>query len=89
MDAKEIKYGLLPIHMAIKSCRLCHVRKLLALRSPVNFTDFSDQPPIVAALQISDAEFINALLLAGATFQPGIKKFYFCKINFFLLYKAF
>uniref|UniRef100_A0A915CY25 Chromo domain-containing protein n=1 Tax=Ditylenchus dipsaci TaxID=166011 RepID=A0A915CY25_9BILA len=73
MDAKDTTNGQIPLHVAIANRRLCHVRKLLALRSPVNTSDYSDQPPIVTAFNCSDAEFIVALLNAGATFQPAFR----------------
>ncbi|KAI1728702.1 M-phase phosphoprotein 8-like isoform X1 [Ditylenchus destructor] len=73
MDAIETSSGQIPLHAAIANRRICHVKKLLALRSPVNTPDYSDQPPIVTAFNCSDAEFINALLNAGATFQPAFR----------------
>lgn len=77
MDTRETKCGYLPIHLAIKSCRLCHVRKLIDLKSPINLSNFADEPPVVTTLQISDSEFMNALLNAGATFQQGFFKITF------------
>lgn len=76
MDIRDITKGQTPLHIAIASRRLCHVRKLIELHSPLNLTDFADQSPIVTAFNCSDVEFINTLLNAGAIFQPG-KIFYY------------
>lgn len=72
MDARDNRKGQIPLHRAIESGRLCHVRKLLALRSPINIPDFQDQPPIVAAFNSvnTESELLACLLNAGATFQP-------------------
>ena len=62
----------LPIHVAISNRRLCHVRKLLSLRSPVNVENSFGQSPIVTALECKDDAFVDCLLYAGASFQPSL-----------------
>uniref|UniRef100_A0A914HAC9 Chromo domain-containing protein n=1 Tax=Globodera rostochiensis TaxID=31243 RepID=A0A914HAC9_GLORO len=65
-----------PLHIAIANRRLCHVRQLLDLQSPVNLSDRSGKSPLVLALDCSDFEFLKCLLRAGASFQPALEKLY-------------
>ncbi|KAI3409975.1 hypothetical protein GPALN_006342 [Globodera pallida] len=65
-----------PLHIAIANRRLCHVRQLLDLHSPVNLSDRSGKSPLVLALDCSDFEFMKCLLRAGASFQPALEKLY-------------
>ncbi|KAH7726620.1 hypothetical protein AAVH_05504 [Aphelenchoides avenae] len=71
LDAKDARQEWLPIDYAIHKHRLCRLRKLLSLRSPINTTGRDGQTPLVRCFDCGDGDFMKALLLAGATFQPG------------------
>jgi hypothetical protein len=58
--------------LAIANRRLCHVQKLLSLRTPVNSPDLNGKPPIILALESSDSSFLKFLLKSGASFHIGI-----------------
>ncbi|KAL3115886.1 hypothetical protein niasHT_007186 [Heterodera trifolii] len=66
----------IPLHIAIANRRLCHVRQLLNLHSPVNLVDKSGKSPLILALDCSDSEFTKCLLRAGASFQLALEKLY-------------
>lgn len=71
LDLKDNRQEWLPIDYAIQKHRLCRLRKLLSLRSPLNSTGRDGQTPLVRCFECGDGDFMKALLLAGATFQPG------------------
>uniref|UniRef100_A0A915N9A3 Chromo domain-containing protein n=1 Tax=Meloidogyne javanica TaxID=6303 RepID=A0A915N9A3_MELJA len=63
LDMAEHSNGQIPLHIAIANRRICHVKTLLSLRTPLNSPDRSGKTPAMQALECSsDYDFLKLLL---------------------------
>nr|CAD2165714.1 unnamed protein product [Meloidogyne enterolobii] len=77
LDMAEHSNGQIPLHIAIANRRICHVKTLLSLRTPLNSPDRSGKTPAMQALECSsDYDFLKLLLSFGASFTQLSDKVY-------------
>ncbi|KAL7073967.1 hypothetical protein ACQ4LE_006615 [Meloidogyne hapla] len=77
LDMAEHSNGQIPLHLAIANRRICHVKTLLSLRTPLNSPDRSGKTPAMQALECSsDYDFLKLLLSFGASFTQLSDKVY-------------
>ena len=77
LDVCENNLGQIPLHIAIANRRLCLVRKLLSLHTPINMDDRMGNSPIVLAMECSsDYDYLKFLLKAGSSFHLALEKGY-------------